>query len=70
MLVLEENEKCPHSNNCKFNPNGSCHGALSARPGKFTCEFADRSTVYENGHVRSAFDTTGKMQVLTEGTQI
>ena len=68
MLILETNEQCPHARKCKFNPNDSCHGAMTSRPGKFTCEFADRTTVYETGHVRSPWDKTGKMQVLTEGT--
>lgn len=68
MIILEANQKCPHSGGCKYNQSDSCHGARPNRPGKFTCEYADQSGVFESGQVRSPLDSTGKMQVLTEGT--
>lgn len=67
MLILEINEKCPHSENCKFNLNSSCNGSSSNRPNKFICEYADRSIVYNEGTIRNCLDITGKMKVIMEG---
>ena len=68
MLILEANQKCPHSSKCPYNQMDSCNGANSSRANKFTCEYADMQSVYETGRIRNPLDKTGKMQIIMEGT--
>ena len=65
MLVLKENEVCPYSMNCPYNPGNTCHGARSDRQNTFTCEFVVNGRVQENGTERNQYDLTGKMKVIT-----
>jgi len=68
MLILEIMEVCPHAGNCDYDkPEGACFGARRDRLSKFTCEYADRTTVFSDGIVRNPLDQTGKMKVLMEG---
>ena len=66
MLVLKENEVCPHANNCSYNVDNSCQGANGNRSNKFTCEYASLTEVYATGETRNRMDKTGRMKVIME----
>ena len=68
MLVLNENEQCPHASKCKYNPDGQCYGGIPNRVHRFTCEYATRTEVLSGGQIRNINDKTGKMQVIMEQT--
>ena len=66
-IVLKEKEACPHAIKCKYNKDGSCLGASTARENIFTCEFVDAAgNIIEAGYERSSLDQTGKMKVIME----
>lgn len=64
MLVLKENEICPHASRCPYSSN--CWGARADRGTKFTCE-----VIQEDGSFSDLFPLgkTGKMKILLEEKQ-
>jgi len=68
MLILKENEICPHSSSCQYNLNGSCYGSRGERTNIFTCKYANETKVFSDGHMRNPYDKTGKMQMILEQT--
>lgn len=67
MLILEAGEVCPYGHRCPHNVNAigtPCHGTLSSRSNKFTCDLV------ENGVIKDGFrvpgDQTGKMKVIID----
>ena len=66
MLILKENEVCPHAINCSYNVDGSCQGANSSRSNRFTCEYASITEVFATGETRNKMDMTGRMKVIVE----
>ena len=65
MMVLKENEVCPHGLVCKYNYNGECRGADTNRPYVFTCEYIVNGKIVD-GKTRLREDKTGRMRVLME----
>jgi len=66
MLVLLENQSCPHSSNCPYNKDSNCAGAFP-RDTKFTCSYVNSNgQITESGEVRNNFDKTGQMKYLSE----
>lgn len=66
MLVLKENEVCPHANQCPHNEMNNCYGARAGRNNIFTCEFIDNNGNILTNRVRLSEDKTGKMKVIME----
>jgi len=65
MLVLNENQKCPHSFICPHNQDSQCFGARENRATKFTCNLVENNNIQENGF-RNPLDQTGKMKVIMD----
>jgi len=64
MLILQENEACPHSNRCPYNNFNTCKGAEFKRETVFECDYFNNGVFSESGNQRSEFDLTGKMKVI------
>jgi hypothetical protein len=68
MLVLEENQICPHGRTCPHNNNnpltGPCQGAIPNRGGKFYCEFYVNGTITDG--YRNPEDKTGRMKLIID----
>jgi hypothetical protein len=73
MLLLKENEVCPHSYKCPYhNPKGMmsgafCRGADRLRKATFTCSFVQDDGTISDGYLRNQNDVTGRMKILVEG---
>ena len=61
MLVLKENEICPHASKCPYSSN--CWGVRADRGTEFTCEL-----IKEDGTFSDPFPLgkTGRMKILLE----
>jgi len=66
MLILKENQSCPHSNSCPHNSDRTCHGSYSNRNSVFTCSLVNEGQFSENNFQKSPYDKTGNMQVIME----
>lgn len=65
-MILQENEICPYSNNCPYNVNNTCKGAVT-RNNEFSCYYVnDDGSFKKDGVIRNENDVTGKMKVLME----
>ena len=66
MLVIRENECCPHSSRCPYNRNQTCAGAFP-RSAVFNCTYVSNDGVFnEMGQIRNPMDKTGNMKVIME----
>jgi hypothetical protein len=66
MLILKENEVCPHGSICPYNQGvGGCYGAVPNRNTVFQCEYVINGKIVEGG-ARIPGDITGKMKVLID----
>ncbi len=67
MLVLQENQQCPHSMKCQYNQFESCMGAHPNRSTVFECSYVnDNGNISENGQIRNSLDQTGQMKIIME----
>ena len=66
MLILKENEICPHRYNCPYNKENQCHGGKANRNHVFTCNYISNGVFLEDQADRLSQDVTGKMKVIME----
>ena len=64
-LVIQPNQKCPHSNNCCHNTMNDCWGAKTDRDHVYTCDFVKDGKIQECGY-RSPLNETGQMKIIME----
>lgn len=66
MLILQERQVCPHSNNCPYNVNDSCQGSNPQRMCEFKCGYVKNGIIEEKKNIRNSLDQTGSMKVIME----